>query len=94
MQIDLLLTAKGDVGLVADKAFDTDPSGVIYDALEQSLSLEFAQTFDSITLNVPVSGEFSEFLLHARAVHYGVVDRGRVVKALQLPLMHLNVIWD
>lgn len=94
MQIDLLVTAKGDVGLIADTAFETDPSGAIYDALEQSLSLEFAQTFDSITLNVPVSEEFSERLLHAHAVHYGVVERGRVIKALQLPLMHLNVVWE
>ncbi len=94
MQIDLLVSAKGEIGMVADKAFETDPSGVIYDALEQSISLEFSETFDSMTLNVPVSGEFAEHILHSDFIHYGVFENGRVSKAAQLPLMLVNVVWD
>jgi hypothetical protein len=94
MQIDLLVTPKGEVGLLCDKAFDSEPSGVIYDAAEQSLSLEFSETYDSMALNIPLSEEFAGFILANRQIHFGIMEGGRVIKAGQLPLMHVNVVED
>ena len=94
MHIDLLVTPKGEVGLVSDQSFDSEPSGAIYDAHEQSLTLEFAETFDSFVMNVPLADEYAEHLMRNNFVHFGVFEKGKVTTAKQLPLMLLNVVWE
>ena len=91
MQIDLLVTHKGEMGLLTDAPFSSDPSGVIYDGLERSLTLEFAQSFDSIPLNVPLSDELAALIIRLDSLHVGVLEKGRIVSAGQLPLMLVNV---
>lgn len=91
MQIDLLISSKNEVGILSDTEFETDPSGVIFDGLEHSLTLEFSQTYDSMEMNVPLSDEVVDIITSVSFIHVGVMSRGRILKAAQLPLMHVNV---
>lgn len=91
MQIDLLVSAKGEMGLLADAPFASQPSGVIYDGIERSLTLEFAESYDSLALNVPLADELAHRIIHLDYLHFGVIENGRVMHGDQLPLMLVNV---
>lgn len=91
MQIDLLVTHKGEMGLLADAPFSSEPSGIIYDGIERSLTLEFAESFESLPLNVPLSDELANLIIRLDALHIGVIEHGRIASAGQLPLMLVNV---
>ena len=91
MQIDLLATPRGEIGLVANRNFDSDVSGVIFDVLERSLTLEFGASMDSLKLNVPVGDEFVDTLKHMSYLHVCAVERGRMMYAKQAPLMKVSV---
>ena len=91
MQIDLLISSKGEIGILSDTEFETDPSGVIFDGLEHSLTLEFAQSYDSMEMNVPLSDEIVDMITSVSFIHVAIMSKGRILKAEQLPLMHVNV---
>ena len=84
MHIDLLVSSKGEIGILSDTEFETPPSGAIFDGLEQSLTLEFSQTYDSMVMNVPLSEELAEILPHLRFLHLGVMVKGRIASAVNV----------
>jgi len=94
MQIDLLATPRGEIGIVSNRAFESDVSGVIFDVAERSLTLEFGASMDSLKLNVPVSEEFVDTLRHAPFMHVCAVAAGRMVSAKQAPLVKVSVNED
>lgn len=91
MQIDLLATPRGEVGLVSNSSFDSEVSGVIFDVAERSLTLEFGASMDSLRLNVPISEDFVAYLKAAPYLHICAVERGRMTYAAQAPLMKVSV---
>jgi hypothetical protein len=89
MDIDLLITEKGQAGLVATgSGFESAPAGAMFDAETHSLTLEFDE--DSLELNIPVDSEFAPALLYAAAVQVGVIDKGVIQGSWQVPLMLIN----
>ncbi len=91
MQIDLLATRQGEVGLVASGPFTSDVSGIIFDVAERSLTLEFGASMDSMKLNVPVGEDFVPWLKHSGFVHICAIEKGRMVYAKQVPLVKVSM---
>lgn len=94
MQIDLLATPRGELGLVSNTTFKQEVSGVIFDVGERSLTLEFGATMDSMKLNIPVAEDFVDTLKKSSYVHVCAVERGRMNYALQAPLMKVSTEED
>lgn len=94
MQIDLLATRRGEVGLVSNRAFESDISGIIFDVAERSLTLEFGASMDSLKLNVPVGEDFVPWLRATNYLHVCAVEKGRMTYARQVPLMKVSVDED
>lgn len=89
MNIDLLVTQKGEVGLLSSENLVKKAIGVLYDPDQGFLSLEFAD-MDSMDLNIPVEGEFTPILDACPLIHFGAVKDGKIAQAYQIPLMFLN----
>lgn len=89
VNIDLLLTQKGEPGLVADKVFAHPLAGVMYDTTSYILTLEFAD-MDALELNIPVEIDYSVYLTHSTSIHVATLAKGRVEHAAQVPLILLN----
>jgi hypothetical protein len=90
MQIDLLSTPRGELGLVGNVAFKNEVSGVIFDVGERSLTLEFGKSMDSLRLNIPVSEDFVDTLKKASYMHVCALEKGRMAYAQQVPLMKVS----
>jgi hypothetical protein len=90
MQIDLLSTPRGELGLVSNGTFKNDVSGIIFDVGERALTLEFGASMDSLRLNVPVGEEFVDTLKKASYLHVCAVEKGRMNYAIQAPLMKVS----
>lgn len=90
MQIDLLATPRGELGLVSNAIFKQEVSGIIFDVGERSLTLEFGATMDSLKLNVPVDEEFASSLKKTSYLHICAIERGRMSYAVQAPLMKVS----
>ncbi len=91
MQIDLLVSGSGEIGLVAASAFEHDVTAVVFDASEHSITLEFAAVMDSLKLNIPVADDYTAYLKVAPYIHIGVVEKGRITQAGQVPLILVSV---
>ena len=91
MQIDLLATRRGELGLVANGPFTSDVSGIIFDVAERSLTLEFGAAMDSMKLNVPIGEDLVDWLKAAPFVHVCAIEKGRMTYAKQVPLMTVSV---
>lgn len=94
MQIDLLSTSGGEAGLVSNRTYDSQVSGIIFDVGEQSLTLEFGQSMDSLKLNIPVADDFVDTLKSSHYLHVCAVEKGRMTYAAQVPLMKVSVDED
>lgn len=94
MQIDLLVSGTGEIGLVAASSFEHDVSAVVFDASERSVTLEFASVMDSLKLNIPVADDYIPYLKAAPYIHVGVVEKGRITQAGQVPLILVSVDED
>lgn len=90
MQIDLLSTPQGELGLVSSRTFESQVSGVIFDTDELSLTLEFGASMDSLKLNIPVSTDFLDQLRATQYLHICAVEKGRMTYAAQVPLMKVS----
>lgn len=90
MQIDLLATTRGELGLVSSGTFKSEVSGIIFDVGERSLTLEFGASMDSMQCNVPVSDEFVATLKSAPYLHVCAIEKGRMAYAAQVPLMKVS----
>lgn len=86
MNIDLLLTAQGEAGLVSDKALQGPLAGVMLDAESGQMTLEFADA-DSLELNIPLALDLTRSLRNAHAVHVGIIERGVIADSRQVPLV-------
>ena len=91
MQIDLLSTGGGELGLVSNRTFDSQVSGIIFDVGEQSLTLEFGASMDSLKLNIPVSDDFMVQMKASQYLHVCTVEKGRMTFAAQVPVMKVSV---
>lgn len=94
MQIDLLSSRQGEVGLVANGAFTSDISIIIFDVAERSLTLEYGEAMDSMKLNVPVGEDFVSHLVAQDSVHVCAIEKGRMVYAKQVPLIKVSMDED
>lgn len=94
MQIDLLSTGGGELGLVSNRTFDSQVSGIIFDVGEQSLTLEFGASMDSLKLNIPVGDDFVKTMKASRYMHVCAVEKGRMTYAAQAPVMTVSMNED
>jgi hypothetical protein len=94
MQIDLLATPKGEVGLISNRTFDSPVSGVIFDVGERSLTLEFGASMDSLRLNVPVGEDFVPYLKKASFMHICAIEKARMTVAAQVALVKVSMDED
>lgn len=90
MDIDLLINKSHEVGLVATGAFDSPVSAAIFDHIAQTITLEFAETMDSLSLNITVAPDFIPYLVQTGYLHLILVEKKKIVEARQIPLMHVN----
>lgn len=86
MNIDLLLSQNGQMGLVADALFKSAVAGVMFDTLTGILSLEFADT-DSLEMNIPVEETFGRHLTQQLQIHVGVIVNDVVADNRQVPVL-------
>jgi len=91
MQIDLLSTPGGELGLVSNRSFDSKVSGVIFDVGEHSLTLEFGASMDSLKLNIPVGDDFMGLLKSAHYLHVCAIEKKKMTLATQVPLMKVSM---
>lgn len=89
MNIDLLLTQKGEAGLLCDSMFPNPVAAIMLDAELHQLSLEFSD-MDSMELNIPVEESFLHSLLYAEFIQVGAVVEGTISASHQVPIVFLN----
>jgi len=89
MNIDLLLTQRGESGFLCDEGFFNPVAGVMFDAESCQITLEFAD-MDSMDLNIPVDHDFVERLLYARSMQLGAIVDGQITSSRQIPIVLIN----
>ncbi len=89
MNIDLLVTEKGEAGLLCSKNLIAKALGAILDTDSGILSLEF-ESVDQMDLNIPIEPEFFDLLDATSHLHIGSVSNNKIGQAYQVPLLFLN----
>lgn len=89
MNIDLLFTASGEVGLVCSENLVKKALGILLDNTTGTLTLEF-NDMDYLELNIPVENEFFGVLDICPQLHIGAIKDKRISQAYQVPLMFLD----
>ncbi|MCB1592150.1 MAG: hypothetical protein KDI90_06825 [Alphaproteobacteria bacterium] len=89
MDIDFLLTDKGEVGLLSSENFVKKIAGILFDHETGRMTLEYTD-MDYLDLNIPVEPEFFNVLDMALMIHIGAVKNNHISQAYQVPLMFLN----
>ena len=89
MNIDLLLTQRGELGFLCDEDFLNPVAGAMFDAESCQMSQEFAD-MDSLDLNIPVDYNFTEQLLYARSMQLGSIVDGQITTSRQIPVVLIN----
>ncbi|MBU0800527.1 MAG: hypothetical protein KKA05_05925 [Alphaproteobacteria bacterium] len=89
MNIDLLLSQSGQMGLVSDRAFDSPVAGVMFDGLTGTISLEFGDA-EPLDLNIPVEQEFGARLELMLDIYVGTIEEGRITESRRVPIVLLN----
>lgn len=89
MNIDLLFTAQGGAGLIANENFVQKVAGVVFDMHSGLLTLEYVD-MDFLELNIPVESEFNATLDMCGQIHIGAVKEGNIAQAYQVPFMLLD----
>ena len=90
MNIDLLINKTQDIGIVTTSKFESRITAAIFDHETHQISLEFGETMDSMTMNVPVDNEFIPYLMQRSQMFVIGTDRELIHEAYQIPLMHVN----
>lgn len=80
--------------MVANAAFTSDVSVVIFDVAERSLTLEYGETMDSMKLNVPVGEDFVPWLVASDHMHLCAIEKGRMTYANQIALVKVSMDED
>lgn len=89
MNIDLLLTAEGEAGLITSSNFVTKAACAVFDTQTGVLTVEFID-MDYMELNIPVEQNFYEALDLCPHIHIGAIQDGNIAQAYQVPLMFLD----
>ncbi|MCB1562684.1 MAG: hypothetical protein KDJ75_03840 [Alphaproteobacteria bacterium] len=89
MNIDLLLTASGETGLICSDNLVKKASGVVFDSVSGALTLEFSD-MDYMELNIPIESEFHAVFDMCPQIHIGAVKDGQIAQAYQIPFMFLD----
>jgi hypothetical protein len=89
MDIDLLLTREGEVGLICSQNLVKKAAGVVFDHASGNLTLEFVD-MDYMEMNIPVEEDFHGFLENCAQIHVGAVKDGHIAQAYQVPFMLLD----
>ena len=89
MNIDLLLTANGDAGLVCDEVGGGPVAGVMFDSDTGFISLEYTE-IDPLDLNIPVDDSYIETLYYATSIQIGTIVEGEIRDSRQVPILILN----
>lgn len=89
MNIDLLVTKKGEAGLLCSRNLISKAQAVVLDSGNGILSIEFAQ-MDSMDMNIPIEEEYFDLFDNTPFLHIGSVKDGKIGQAYQVPLMILN----
>jgi hypothetical protein len=89
MDIDLLFTAEGEAGVIANENLVQKALGLVLDTQTGTLTVEFAD-MDYLELNIPVERDFFAALDACGQVHLGAIKNGHIAQAYQVPLMFLD----
>lgn len=89
MNIDLLLTDKGEAGLVCDEPCSDPVVAVLLDLYEHRMFIEMEDHI-SMPLNINVDREYVEDLRFASMIETGVLFDGNITESLQVPLITLD----
>lgn len=89
MNIDLLVTQRGEAGLLCSENLVKKALGALFDPETGMFSLEFVD-MDHMELNIPVEGDFHALLDASPMLHIGSAKEGKIAQAYQIPLMFLN----
>ncbi len=86
MNIDLLFTAKGEVGLLCNDLFAQKIGGVVFHTDSQMLVLEYVD-MDYLDLNIPVESEYLQVLDYCQTIQVGSFKNDRIAQAYQTTFM-------
>jgi len=86
MNIDLLMTKKGEIGLLCDGALPSNVAGIIYDRQTQQLTFEFMDV-DPLDLNIAIDHVYGERLYYMADIPVGTVSRGQINETTRVPLV-------
>lgn len=89
MNIDLLLTDKGEAGLVCDQAAGCVAAGIMFDSDTGLLTIEYTE-IDPLELNIPVDDSYIETLYYATSMQVGTIINGEIRESRQVPILLLN----
>lgn len=88
MQIDLLISSRGELGLLSSDMMSQKVSAVIYSPEEASLTLEYGQSMDTLPLNVAVATHLGTYFHDEQySIHIGFMKDGKLAKAGQVKLI-------
>lgn len=90
MNIDLLISKTQDVGIVTTGKFESTVTAAIFDHETLQMSLEFAETMDSMDMNIPIAEDIAPFLAQRNNLFVIGTDKVHIHEAYQIPLMHMN----
>lgn len=86
MNIDLLLSERGETGLVSDKDFKEPAICVAFDTQSGLMTLEFDKD-DPLDLNIPVGEELGNYLYNNPSLHIGTIKQGMITDHHEVPVM-------
>ncbi len=86
MNIDFLMTKKGEPGLICDAPFEETPLAVIFDESSRQLSVEMEENL-ALVLNIPLEEQYLEDLSYADRIHIGILFEDEIAHSLQAPLI-------
>ncbi len=90
MNIDLLINKTQDVGIVTTGKFESAVTAAILDHENQTISLEFGETMDSMDMNVPIADDLIPYLNQKTHLFVIGTDKVHIHEAYRIPLMHIN----
>lgn len=90
MNIDFLISKTQDVGIVTTGKFPSKVTAVMYDHETMEMSLEFGETMDSMSLNIPLAEEYKSYLNNRSGLYIIGTDKVHIHEAYRAPIVHLN----
>jgi hypothetical protein len=90
MNVDLLISQTQDVGIVTTAKLPSKITAVIIDHETHEISLEFGETMDSLTMNIPVADDIMAFINNRNGLYVIGTDKTHIHEAYHVPMMHVN----